>query len=194
VTCLVMSCLRAIREPHGVMSDHDPAIVDLEAVLREASQAEDRADYEKAMQALTRAIELAGDMVPPNKILSLRSRIARCTLLAGRYDDAARMYRDVLSRRERLLGPAHPDVTRTVLSLANAEANRWSLREAEMLYLSVASRLSAADAEERLDLASGLAALYLRQGRHAQAVKECQDPAGALVMRSGAGAPPGCDR
>jgi tetratricopeptide (TPR) repeat protein len=166
------------------MSDRDPAVRDLEAALQEASQAEERADYDKAMQALVRAIQLAGRMAPPEKILDLRSRIAWYASMAGRFDDAVRIYRDVLVERERMLGPAHPDVTRTLLSLASAEANRWSLTEAEMLYLSVASRLAPADAEERLELASGLAAVYLRQGRPAEAVKECQEALSG-VERSG---------
>jgi tetratricopeptide (TPR) repeat protein len=167
-----------------VRSDRDPVVSGLEGALRDASQAEDRADYETAIQALTRAVELAGTMAPPQVILDLRSRIAWCASLAGRFDDAVAVYRDVLSQREQVLGRAHPDVTRTLLSLASAEANRWSLTEAEMLYLSVASRLASADVEGRLEVASGLAALYLRQGRPAQALKECQE---ALSLVDGSG-------
>jgi tetratricopeptide (TPR) repeat protein len=120
------------------------------------------------LQAVTEAVRLRED-VPAACVETVLGHSLR---LLGDYAGAQPAYERALALHERLLGPDHPDVARSLYDLANLYRDRGHYREAEPLYQRALAIQERGLGPDHFDVAStlhSLAFLYWYQGRYAEA-------------------------
>jgi tetratricopeptide (TPR) repeat protein len=90
----------------------------------------------------------------------------------GRYDDAIRLTSEALAIREKLLGPDHPDLAKSLNNLAQLYVEKGRLTEAEPLYrrgLAILEKSRGPDDPDVATIVDNLGNLYRAQGHYADA-------------------------
>ncbi|MBI3513444.1 MAG: CHAT domain-containing protein, partial [Proteobacteria bacterium] len=128
-----------------------------------------------AMMAALLAMPGAGAGATPDRNLQRATALSRQVVelaQAGRQVDAIPLAVEVLAIRETVLGLQHPEVARSLNSLAALYADENRIADAEPLYQRSLAILDRRHGRHRLDVAAtlnGLAGLYRAQGRYADA-------------------------
>jgi tetratricopeptide (TPR) repeat protein len=113
-----------------------------------------------AEQALADLRNMTG---PAPDVLAAHERLARTYLGAGQFSEAVEAYRQVLARREVILGPEHPQTIATCGALASACQASGLFKEAITLAeqaLASSERVLGPDHADTLAARAGLAAAY----------------------------------
>ncbi len=90
----------------------------------------------------------------------------------GRYEEAAALYAESLTVRERVLGPVHPEVAQSLNNIAALYYEQGRYREAEPLFrraLEIRTAVFGPDHPDTAGTANNLAALCYREGRYDEA-------------------------
>jgi len=117
----------------------------------------------------------AGGAVPPDDALGRAEALARQGSqleLQGRYDDAIQLTSEDLAIHEKILGPDHPDLAKSLNNLAGLYVDKGRLAEAEPLYERSIAILEKSRGKDNPDVATiiaNLGNLYHAQGRYADA-------------------------
>ncbi|MEU5894459.1 tetratricopeptide repeat protein [Streptomyces sp. NPDC047461] len=104
--------------------------------------------------------------------LRLLFRQASASFYLGRYTEAERLYRVLLTAQHRVLGPEHPDSLNTANEIAWSVAGRGDFIESEHLYrtlLPTQERVLGTEHPDTLGTRYGIARSVAGQGRHIEA-------------------------
>jgi tetratricopeptide (TPR) repeat protein len=120
------------------------------------------------LQAVTEAVRLREDV----HAARVETVLGHSLRLLGDYAGAQPAYERALALHERLLGPDHPDVAKSLYDLANLYRDRGRYREAELLYqraLAIQERGLGPDDSDVFVTRTILLLIYWYQGRYAEA-------------------------
>jgi tetratricopeptide (TPR) repeat protein/curved DNA-binding protein CbpA len=147
---------------------------DWKALNEESALFYERGQYERALEATNKALEIARKSVGknhPNYATSL-SRLALICDFRGQHEEAKSLYAESLAIREKTLGAHHPDVATNLnnLALLNAKDSQYGLAEAHQKRALVIWEKTLGP--DHLNVATGLNGLgeiYRTQGMFSQA-------------------------
>ncbi len=91
-----------------------------------------------------------------SEAVHLLSQTGNALWVRGQYKQAQAVHKRVLNLRKALLGPAHPDIARSLTYLANASADQGNYQEADLLYQQALDLYEQMGRETYLDAASVL--------------------------------------
>jgi serine/threonine protein kinase len=91
--------------------------------------------YDRAIELLTRSLQIRNRVLGPNNADSLKSlnTLAKTMYLEGRYAEAERLFGRALENRRRILGSAHPDTLQSQSDLAENLSMQGRYNEATKL-------------------------------------------------------------
>ena len=122
-------------------------------------------DYERAVEAAKKALQVAEQAVGPDhpEVATSLNNLAMLYRVQGQYAQAEPLYRRSLAIREKALGPDHPDVATTLNNLAELYRVQGRYTQAEPLYkrlLAIREKALGPDHPEVASSLNTLAALY----------------------------------
>ena len=137
--------------------------------------ADQRVEYAEALERLRSAEKLTDRTRDPVEWARVQFAIAYILDDEGQYGDTEKILREVLSERERVLGPQHPDTLRTRVDIANSLYRQGKYAEAEVEYRAVRTLLEKVFGREHrttLRAGMGVANALDAQGKYAEAESE----------------------
>jgi tetratricopeptide (TPR) repeat protein len=140
--------------------------------------AEKRIDYAEALDRLREAEKLTDHSRDGLEWARVQFAIAWVLQDQGRYRDAEPIFRQVLTERERLLGPEHPDTLAARHRLASSLDDQGRYPEAESEYravLTLEEKVLGSEHPTTLGTRNNLGNLLYEQGKYADAEKVYRD-------------------
>lgn len=123
-------------EPGGEIGNPRQKMAEANALLAEARDVREKAQYARSEKLLLQARQLKEKLLGAGhvEVIGIEDELAEVYLSQGRYREAEELYKKVLQITARVLGEEHPRTAVSYYNLAHVYKGQGRYREAEQLY------------------------------------------------------------